>query len=82
MTCQTNSNFKALYESIGNAIDWALGNIIPVYEKEIQIAGSLAGKAKVVRRFIELFAVGIIIFDEIQLIDFNSTKDKRRLLLL
>lgn len=75
VTCQTNSNFKALYESIGNAIDRALGNIIPVYEKEIQKAGSLAGKAKVVRRFIELFAVGIIIFDEIQLIDFNSTKE-------
>ena len=75
VTCQPNSNFKALYESIGNAIDRALGNIVPVYEKEIQKAVGLGGKSKLVRRYIEQFAVGIIIFDEIQLIDFDSTRE-------
>lgn len=75
VTCQPNSNFKALYESIGMAIDRALGNITPVYEYEISKGGGLAGKAELVRRYIELFAVGIIVFDEIQLIDFESTKE-------
>lgn len=75
VTCQANSNFKALYESIGRAIDRAIGNITPVYEVEIRKASGLAGKADLVRRYIEQFAIGIIIFDEIQLIDFDSTKE-------
>jgi hypothetical protein len=75
VTCQPNSNFRALYESIGHAIDRALGNITPVYEYEIQKAAGLAGKAERVRRYIEQFAIGIIVFDEIQLIDFGSTRE-------
>lgn len=75
VTCQPNSNFRALYESVGHAIDRALGNITPVYEYEIQKASGLAGKAELVRRYIEMFAIGIIVFDEIQLIDFESTRE-------
>lgn len=70
-----NSNFKALYEAIGKAIDRALGNLTPVYEHEIRKASGLAGKQALVCRFIEQFAIGIIVFDEIQLIDFESTRE-------
>jgi len=70
-----NSNFDALYEGIGDAIDKALGNVKPVYAKIISNIKGLGKKQKKVRELIELFAVGIIIFDEIQLIDFSHTKE-------
>lgn len=75
VNCIANSNFKALYQGIGDAIDKALGNIIPVYEKEIQKATGLGGKAEKIKKLIEKFAIGIIIFDEIQLIDFKHTRE-------
>lgn len=75
VNCIANSNFKALYQGIGDAIDKALGNIIPVYEKEIEKTAGLGGKAEKVKKLIEKFAIGIIIFDEIQLIDFKHTRE-------
>lgn len=75
VNCMPNSNFKALYESIGRAIDRALGNVNPVYEYEIRKAAGLAGKLSLVCRYIEQFAIGIIVFDEIQLIDFTHNKE-------
>ena len=75
VNCVPNSNFAALYQSIGEAIDKAFGNIIPVYATEIGRAGGLGKKADKVREYIERFAIGIIIFDEIQLIDFQHTKE-------
>lgn len=75
VNCIPNSNFSALYASIGNAIDRALGNMTPVYEKIIEKEKGLAAKANKVKDFVERFAIGIIIFDEIQLIDFGSTRE-------
>jgi hypothetical protein len=75
VNCIPNSNFSALYVSIGNAIDRALGNLTPVYENEIRSARALGLKAEKVRDLVEMFGIGIIIFDEIQLIDFESTKE-------
>lgn len=75
VNCVANSNFSALYEGIGDAIDKAFGNINPVYAKEIAKTNGLGKKAEKVRSYIERFAVGIIIFDEIQLIDFEHTKE-------
>lgn len=75
VNCVSNSNFSALYEGIGDAIDKALGNIEPVYANEISKSRSLGSKAEKVREFVEKFAVGAIIFDEIQLIDFEHTKE-------
>ena len=66
VSCQANSNFRALYESIGRAIDRAIGNITPVYEYEIAKASGLAGKADLVRRYIEQFAVGMADLDKIE----------------
>lgn len=75
VNCIANSNFKALYQGIGEAIDKALGNIKPVYEREIEKTAGLGGKAEKVKKLIEKFAIGIIIFDEIQLIDFKHTRE-------
>lgn len=75
VNCIPNSNFSALYTGIGDAIDKALGNIEPVYADEISKSGNLGAKAEKVMRLIERFAIGIIIFDEIQLINFEHTKE-------
>ena len=75
VNCVANSNFAALYEGIGDAIDKALGNIEPVYAKEIDKCRNLGSKAEKIRTFIERFAIGAIIFDEIQLIDFEHTRE-------
>lgn len=74
VNCVPNSNFAALYVGIGNAIDRALG-LDMVYEKMISRMGSLGAKAEKVRQLVEQFSIGIIIFDEIQLIDFSTTRE-------
>ena len=75
VNCIANSNFSALYEAIGDAIDKALGNVTPIYAKEVARVPNLGRKAEKIREYIEKFAIGIIIFDEIQLIDFEHTKE-------
>lgn len=74
VNCVPNSNFAALYVGIGNAIDRALG-LDMVYEKMISRMGSLGAKAEKVRQLVEQFSIGIIIFDEIQLIDFSTARE-------
>lgn len=75
VNCVANSNFSALYEGIGAAIDRALGNITPTYAAEISKTATLGKKAEKIKGFIDKFGIGAIIFDEIQLIDFNSTRE-------
>jgi len=75
VNCIPNSNFSALYESIGNAIDKAFGNINPIYKKEVSRIVGLGKKADKIREYVEKFSIGIIIFDEIQLIDFSHTRE-------
>jgi len=75
VVCPANSNFSALYISIGAEIDRALGNIRPTYEKMIRRARTLGDKAAAVCRLIEVFGIGAIIFDEIQLLDFAGQKE-------
>lgn len=75
VNCVPNSNFSALYEGIGDAIDKALGNTQPVYAREIAKTSTLGRKMEKVREMIERFGIGIIIFDEIQLINFDKTKE-------
>ena len=76
IVCPANSNFTALYVSIGAEIDKALGNVIPVYETMVSKAkGGLAGKAEIVCKLIQQFGIGCLIFDEIQLIDFVGQKE-------
>ena len=75
VNCLPNSNFNELYISIGKAIDRALGNIQPYYEVAIRKTVGLSSKMNKVIELIETFNIGIILFDEIQLIDFKHTKE-------
>ena len=75
VNCVPNSNFSALYEGIGDAIDKALNNITPIYSKAIAKVNGLGKKAELVKEYVEKFGVGIIIFDEIQFIDFEHTRE-------
>lgn len=74
VNCEPNSNFNALYASIGHAIDLALG-FSDNYERLVDSINGLANKARKIRDLIERFGIGIIILDEIQLIDFKSTRE-------
>ena len=73
--CPPHSNFRGLFKNIGVAIDRALGNVKPVYAKELDAgkSGNLARFTDKVRELIEQFAIGMIVFDEIQHLNFDST---------
>lgn len=71
-----NNNFSSLYISIGAALDNALGNFIPVYEEQVRKRKSLGDKAEKIRELVQKYNIGIIIFDEIQLIDFKNANEK------
>ena len=75
VNCIPNSNFSALYEGIGDALDKAFHNTRPLYADRIRRTGGLGKKMEIVKNYIEKFGIGMIIFDEIQLIDFSSTKE-------
>ena len=75
VNCIGNSNFSGLYAAIGEAIDDALEYTEPIYKELIKKTKGLGAKASVVADLIERFSIGLIVFDEIQLINFNSTKE-------
>lgn len=73
VSCPANSNFSMLYSEIGRAIDQALD--VDIYENMVNKAKGLGGKQQKITELFEKFAVGALILDEIQLIDFNGTKE-------
>lgn len=73
VVCLPHSNFDALYISIGKAVDDALGNLVSYYEEQLRRTRGLGNKLNKVCELIETFSIGVIIFDEIQLINFDST---------
>lgn len=74
VSVKPNRHFAELYKAIGHEIDKALGTN-NVYEHEIERKKTLGEKLGKLREWIERFAIGAIIFDEIQLISFESTKE-------
>ena len=73
VSCMPNSNFKAMYIAIGKAIDDALH--ISMYEPMISKMKTLGMQQQKIVELIETYAIGMIIFDEIQLMDFSSTHE-------
>lgn len=69
--CPPNSNFQVLYTEIGAEIDKALGYTNRIYEDLVRKSRN---KFTTVKSLIETFAIGVIIFDEIQEINFSHTK--------
>ena len=75
--CPPYSNFRGLYKNIGAALDRALGNVKPVYELMLDAGerGNLSRYKDKVRELIEKFAIGLIVFDEIQHLSFNKNAE-------
>ena len=77
--CPPNSGFRLLYKCVGQAIDKALGNFNCVYEKMLNPSDgariSLSTLNGILADLIEIFSIGIIVFDEIDQIDLKSTKE-------
>lgn len=76
VNCVAGSNFNALYSNIGEALDLALGNSSGIYAAEIERIKGLGQKAAYICKLIEAFAIGVIIFDEIQLLDFGNGSER------
>lgn len=74
VNCKANSNFSSMFIEIGNQVDIALGTG-SFYKNKIERAGNLGLKLSKVEEIIEQFSIGMIIFDEIELISFDSTKE-------
>lgn len=72
--CPQNSNFTLLYQQIGTAIDEALGNFEPVYQKLFS-RGDTAKRFDLLISLIQKFNIGCIMLDEIELMDLKSTKE-------
>ena len=69
VNCPTRSNFRALLQAIGKAVDRALGLISPYYEELLTVKPrDNLGVAitKTLREIIERLAIGMIIIDEFQ----------------
>ena len=74
VNCLPNSNFNALYISIARAIDRALGQA-DIFEAQIRKIRGLGAKSVKIQNLIEKFGVGVIVLDEIQLINFNQSNE-------
>lgn len=70
-----NDNFYAFYRAIGKAVDQALGITTPLYEEQVRKAKNIGEKSLIIEHLIELFAIGVIIVDEIELMSFSLTKE-------
>lgn len=73
---QRNSNFHGLYEDIGAAIDRAVGNTTRTYQTRLGRKGdNLSVKFRKLCELIQVFNIGLLIIDEIELIDTAHTKE-------
>ena len=70
----SNSDLSTFMDSIGDAIDCALGNQNSIYGRYIRDQKKLGAKADKVAELFRLFNVGVLIIDEIQ--RFNTFKNK------
>ena len=75
VVCSPNSNFNALYIDIAKRFDEILGNEDQYYEIRMKRNRSISEKEIYVSNLIEKFAVGCLILDEIQEIDFTGTRE-------
>ena len=77
VTCPPNSNFRVLYQNIGRQLDRYLGN--EKHECENLILGSrrstLGEMLSRVEEMINLYAIGMIVFDEVQLMNFTRAEN-------
>ena len=75
VNCFPNSNLSELLNSIGKQIDNLLNNRLPVYEEAVRKAKTIGKKIAKICTLIEVFNIGALVLDEIQLMDFDSNKE-------
>lgn len=73
VVCPHESSFKNIYDAIAAQIDLALGNINPVYQAKMAKKKMIGDKVAYCAQLIDLFGIGMIIFDEIQQMSRHST---------
>lgn len=73
VSCAANGNLSSVYDAIGVEIDHALNT--DIFKDMIFKEKRLDKKRMAVERLIERFNIGIIILDEIQLLDLKSNKE-------
>jgi len=78
VSCFHNNNMSALYIGIGAAIDEALENSKPIYTTMIKREHTVGEKEVKVNELIEKFNIGLIVFDEIQLLSFAPADESDR----
>ena len=78
VSCFHNNNMSALYIGIGAAIDEALENSKPIYTTIIKREHTVGEKEVKVNELVEKFNIGLIVFDEIQLLSFSPTDESDR----
>ncbi len=78
VSCFHNNNMSALYIGIGAAIDEALENSKPIYTNIIKREHTVGEKEIKVNELVEKFNIGLIVFDEIQLLSFSPTDESDR----
>lgn len=78
VTCPPDSNFSVLYRQIGKELDRYLGNSEPLIEKEImgKSRSSLGEIRARVAKMIERYAVGLLIVDEVQHLNFSNQTER------
>lgn len=74
--CIGSNNFSALYDGLAASIDDALGNLDSFYLAAMQKKKTLGAKQNYLCELIDLFAIGVIILDEIQLMSFDSESER------
>lgn len=71
-----NNNFHGLYQRIGWTIDRILGNTAKAYENELGRKGdTLAVKFNKLCNLINIFHIGLLVIDEIELISVSNVKE-------
>lgn len=78
VNCPVRSNFRALLQSIGQAIDRALGLIEPYYEDLLTIKRSEnlgVAITRKLREIIERLSIGMIIIDEFQNMNLDASME-------
>lgn len=75
LDCLANRNLRNLFDSFGTQLDELMGNSNKAYYSLIHKEKTIGGKSEAVVRLIKEFAIGALVLDEVQMLDFDSEKD-------
>ena len=75
--CQVHSSMRGMFGAIGHEIDRALGNTEEIYEALFRKnRQTISQKEQLLRKLIDTFAIGALILEECQSMNFNNKDEK------